>query len=86
MVVGFTTTCAISAYHDQRFEFISHSWQGVLDTTLCDKDGRWLAVGQWFSLVSSINKTDPREITESDVKHHKPNHKPLFVCISLPSL
>ena len=27
MVVGFKTTCAISAC----------SWQGVLDTTLCDK-------------------------------------------------
>ena len=26
--------------------------RGVLDTTLCDK------VGQWFSLVSSTNKTD----------------------------
>ena len=85
MVVGFTTTCAISAYHDQRFEFISHSWQGVLDTTLCDKVCLRLAAGQWFSLVSSINKTDPCEITENDVKNHKPNHNPLFVCISLPS-
>ena len=37
MEVGFTTTCAISAYHHKICEFASCSWQGVLDTTLCDK-------------------------------------------------
>jgi len=37
MVVGFTTTYAISAYHHQRCEFESRSWRGLLDTTLCDK-------------------------------------------------
>ena len=37
MVVGFTTTCAISAYHHKRSELESCSWQSVLDTTLCDK-------------------------------------------------
>ena len=37
MVVGFTTTYAISAYHHKSCEFESHSWQGVLDTTLSDK-------------------------------------------------
>ena len=42
-VVGFTTTCAISASHHISCEFDSCSWQGVLNTTLCDK------VGQWFS-------------------------------------
>ena len=36
-VGGFTTTCAISAYRHQHCEFEPHSWQGVLDTTLCDK-------------------------------------------------
>jgi hypothetical protein len=40
------------------------SWRGVLDTTLCDKDCQWLATGWWFSLVSSINKTDHHDITE----------------------
>jgi hypothetical protein len=29
MVVGFTTTCAISAYQHQRCELESHSWSGV---------------------------------------------------------
>ena len=36
VVVGFTTTCAISAYYHLSFEFEPRSWQGVLDTTLCD--------------------------------------------------
>jgi hypothetical protein len=56
MVVGFTTTCAISAYH-----------RGVLDTSLRDKVCQWLATGRWFSPdipVSSTNKTDLHDITE----------------------
>ena len=36
MVVGFTTTNAISTYHKYR-EFDSSSWCGEFDTTLCDK-------------------------------------------------
>ena len=53
IVGGFSTICAISAYH--------RSWRGVLDKTLCDK------VCQWFSpitLVSSTNKTDRHDISE----------------------
>jgi hypothetical protein len=34
MVVGFTTTCAISALHQYSREFEPRAWQGVLDTTL----------------------------------------------------
>ena len=39
MVVGFTTSCAISAFHylPVSCEFKSLSWRGVLNTTLCDK-------------------------------------------------
>ena len=36
MVVGFTTTYAIIAYHYLGWEFESRSLQGVLDTALCD--------------------------------------------------
>ena len=74
MVVGFTTTCAISAYHYWSFEFEYCSWRGVLDTTLCDKVCQWLVKGRWFSLVSSTNKTDFHDINivESGIKHHKP--------------
>jgi hypothetical protein len=37
MVVEFTTTCAIVAYHHLCCEFEPHAWRGVLDKTLCDK-------------------------------------------------
>jgi hypothetical protein len=67
MVVGFTTTCAISAYHQLSCEFESRSWRGILSTTLCDKVCQLLAAGLWFSPgppVSSTNKTDSYDITE----------------------
>ena len=47
--------------------FKSHSWRGVLDTTLFDKVCSWLATGLWFSLctpISSTNKTDCHDIIE----------------------
>ena len=37
-------------------------------TTLCDKVCQWLATGQWFSPVSSTNKTDHHDITEMLLK------------------
>ena len=67
MVIGFTTTCAISAYHRLSCEFEPRSWQGVLDTTLCDKVCQWLATDRWFfpgTLASSTNKTNRHDITE----------------------
>ena len=50
-VVGFTTTCAISAYHHLSCEFNPYSWRGVLGTTLCDK------VCQWLAVVSPVSST-----------------------------
>jgi hypothetical protein len=36
MVVGFETTCAISAYHHcLRYEIESRTWRDVFDTTCC---------------------------------------------------
>ena len=67
MVVGFTTTCAISANHHKSCEFEHRSWRGVLDTTLCDKVCQWLVAGRWFSpgtTVSSTNKADRHDITD----------------------
>ena len=67
MVVGFTTTCAISAYHHWSCKFEHSLWQGVLDRTICHKVFQWLATGRWFSLdppVSSPNKIDSNGITE----------------------
>jgi hypothetical protein len=50
MVVEFTTTCAIIAYHHLSCEFEPHSWRGVLDKTVCDKVCQWLATDLWISL------------------------------------
>ena len=47
--------------------FESRPWQGILDTTLCDKGYQWLATGRWISLgnpVSSTNKTNCYDITD----------------------
>ena len=66
MVVGFTTTYAISAYHLKLWVRIPLR-QGVLDTTLFDIVCKWLATGWWFSpgtLISSIIKTDRHNIAE----------------------
>ena len=52
---------------NERCEFESRAWRGVLDTTLCDKVCQWLATGRWFSPctpVSSTNKTDHHDIAE----------------------
>ena len=67
MVVGFKTTCAISAYHHQSREIEFRSWRGVLNTILSDINVcQWLAKGRWFSRYSW-------NIVESGVKHHNPN-------------
>jgi hypothetical protein len=67
MVVGFATTCIISAYHHWNCEFESRWWRGVLDTTLCGKVCQRFTTDLWFSPgtpVSSTNKTDCHDITE----------------------
>jgi hypothetical protein len=51
MVLGFTTTYAMSAYQHYICEFEPHSWQGVFDTTLFDNVCQWLATGRLFILV-----------------------------------
>ena len=56
-------SCMTYILHDLLFR----SWQGVLDTTLCDIVCQWLAPCLWFStgtLVSSTNKTDRHDMTE----------------------
>ena len=63
-VDGFTTTCAVNAYHHWSCEFEPPSWLVVLDTIVCDKVCQWLATGWWFSPVSSTNKTDHHDIAE----------------------
>jgi hypothetical protein len=65
MVVGFTTTCAISAYRQSSCEFKSCSWWGVFNTKLCDKVCQWLGTRYNWNIV------------ESGIKHHKPKSKPI---------
>ena len=62
MVVGFTTTYAISAY----YHWCWWVWISIRArcTTLFDKVCQWLSTGRWFSLVSSTNKTDHHDIAE----------------------
>jgi hypothetical protein len=82
MVVRFTTTCAIGAYHH---------WLLLMArcTTLCDKVCQWLAADRWLSPgppISSTNITTPRynwNIVVSGVKHHKTNQPILFVLSAL---
>ena len=65
MVVGFTTTYAISSYHHWCCEFESRSGRGVQHYFI--KFYQWLVTGRWFSPgppVSSTNKTDRHDITE----------------------
>ena len=51
-----------------RWILLLHIWQGVLDTTSCDKVCRWLAAGWWLSLVYSTNNTGWHDITETLLK------------------
>ena len=67
MVVRFTTSCVISAYHHLSCEFKSPSWRVVFDTTLCDKVSQYLVEGRWFSPgtpVASTNTTDHHNIVQ----------------------
>ena len=57
MIVGFTSTCVISAYHHQRCEFELSSWRDALDTTLCDRVGglHWvLRLPQTVKLTATL--------------------------------
>jgi hypothetical protein len=48
-------------------------------TTLCDNVCQWFTTGQWFSPVSSTNKTDRHDITEILLKVTiKPNRKQAY--------
>ena len=67
IVVGFTTAYAISAKHNYRCEFESHSGEVYSIQHYVIKIVSDFPTGQWFSqstLVSSTNKTDSHDITE----------------------
>jgi hypothetical protein len=67
IVVGFTTTYAISAYHHWSCEFESRSDEMYSIQHYVIKVWQWLAKGRWSSPgtpVSSSNKPDRHNITE----------------------
>ena len=65
MVVEYTTTYAISAYHHWCCEFESRQGRGVQH---CYKVCQWLATGRWFSPDSTVPST-------SKTDHHDKYHK-----------
>jgi hypothetical protein len=72
IVVGFTTTYAITVYHYQRFWVrIPLKW-GVLDTKLYDKVSQWLTIGQWFSPRTPVSSTIKTDHMHDD--HDRPTH------------
>ena len=67
IVVGFTTTYAISAYHHWSCEFESRSDEMYSIQHYVIKVWQWLAKGRWSfpgTPVSSSNKTDRHNIAE----------------------
>ena len=87
MIVGFTTTHAISVYH--HYVVSSNLDKGEVYDKFC----LWRATGWWFSPVSSTNKTDHYDITEilskvalntiQQTNKHFPNLPPTFDKIGL---
>ena len=72
MVVGFTTTYAISAYHNWRCEFESSTQRGILDTILGYKVCYWLATGRWLDRLPKHFKSI---ICDLQLHTRSPYHK-----------
>ena len=68
MVVGFTTTYGISAYHHWCCEFESWSGRGVQHCVI-----------KFLSDLRQVDRRYNRNIVESAVKHHQTN---IFPCLS----
>ena len=67
MIIGFTTTCAISAYHHKVVSLNTADGEMYSIQHLCYKVFQWLVAGQWFSLgilVFSNNTTDRYDIAK----------------------
>jgi hypothetical protein len=71
MVVGFTTTYAISAYHHWCCDFESRSWRGVQHYVIKFVSDLWQVGG--FIRVLRFPPRYNWNIVESGVKHHQVN-------------
>ena len=56
MTVGFTTPCAISAYHQQSCEFEFRSWRDALYTMLYEKVRQQVEGCLWVVRFPPLNK------------------------------
>ena len=74
MVVGFTTTCASSAYHHKRCEFKSHS--GNVYSIHYNVIKFVSDLQQVSGFLWVIRFPPPIKLTESGIKHHNPNLNP----------
>ena len=77
MVVGYTTTCVISAYQHSSCEFEPRSWQHYVIKFVSDRSVVFL----WLIRFPPQIKLTARynwNIVESRVKHHKPKRNHLF--------
>jgi hypothetical protein len=90
MVVGFTTTCAMSAYRHWSCEFAPLSWWDVLDATLCDKFvsdlrqvGGFLQALQFPRPINMTSTVYKWNIVESGIQHQKPkpNYQTIYEVI-----
>ena len=61
MIVGFTTTYAISTYHHYHCEFESCSGDTLYYKVFSDLSGQWFSPG---TSASSTNKTERHDIAE----------------------
>jgi hypothetical protein len=79
MVVGFTTTCAISAYHHQACDFESCSWRVYLIQHYVIKFVSDLRHICGFLQVLRFPPRYNSTIVESGVKHQKPNQPTIVI-------
>jgi hypothetical protein len=82
MVVRFTTTCAISAYHHSSCEFESRSWPGVLDTILCDRHD--ITEILLKEALNTINQTYNIAETDLDYQIMTTQIRTIVLLLSLP--
>ena len=76
MVVGFTTTCAISAYTTKVMSLNPVHGEPVLDTTLCNKvcQRQVVVFYEYYSFLH-LQNWPLWNIVESGVKHYNHNRK-----------
>ena len=87
IIVGLSSTYAISAYHHWRCVIELRWWRSALNTTLCDKVCQWSVVLSRYSGFLHQKHWPPWHnwnIVEIDVYHHKPDCLYRYQCNYFP--